>query len=144
MKTKRVLRYYCDFCGRSGGSAFHMKRHEECCTLNPMRKCGMCAISDDLHDHTLDELSVIVKTAKITVVPTDALYDCGYVSLSIENEDEVLKDLEIASNGCPACMLAAIRQSKYPEVFQSFNFKQRQKDFWDIINEVKNAYYRDH
>ena len=35
-------RYYRDFCKKSGGSAYHMRRHESACTANPNRQCGMC------------------------------------------------------------------------------------------------------
>ena len=35
MKTKRVLRYYCDFCGRGGCGKYAMEVHEKYCTMNP-------------------------------------------------------------------------------------------------------------
>lgn len=46
MKTKKVNRYYCDYCGKSGGAAGHMRRHEERCMLNPQRICGMCRFAE--------------------------------------------------------------------------------------------------
>lgn len=42
MKTKRVNRYYCDYCKKQGGSASHISRHEKRCTMNPDRECGVC------------------------------------------------------------------------------------------------------
>lgn len=40
MKTKRKLRYYCDWCKKSGGSKHHLAKHERGCTLNPRRVLG--------------------------------------------------------------------------------------------------------
>lgn len=142
MRIKRVNRYYCDFCGKGGCSAYHMTRHEKRCTLNPLRKCGMCAVSDDPHNHSLDELRAILRTAKIIATEEGGILGTmKWISLSIENEEEVLKALENASNGCPTCMLAAIRQSEHPVVFQSFDFKARQKDFWEAVNERESSHY---
>jgi len=43
--TKRVNRYYCEYCGKSGCAGGHMRNHEQHCTKNPNRVCGMCAIA---------------------------------------------------------------------------------------------------
>jgi len=42
MKKKMRARWYCDFCGRGSGSAPGMQKHEQGCTMNPDRACGMC------------------------------------------------------------------------------------------------------
>ena len=43
MKSKKVTRYYCDFCGIGMGSAKNMRRHEERCFKNTVsRSCITC------------------------------------------------------------------------------------------------------
>lgn len=42
MREEKRWRYYCDYCGKSGGSKHHMRQHETACTNNPGRLCGMC------------------------------------------------------------------------------------------------------
>ena len=48
MKTKLRQRHYCDFCKKSGGSRYHMERHEKYCTMNPKRECRMCETARDI------------------------------------------------------------------------------------------------
>ena len=42
MKTVKKNVYYCDFCGKRSLAALHMHNHEDGCTMNPNRKCGLC------------------------------------------------------------------------------------------------------
>ena len=42
MKTKKVTRYYCDFCGKGLFYYQRMVQHESCCSKNPNRKCNVC------------------------------------------------------------------------------------------------------
>lgn len=133
MITKRVNRYYCEHCRKGGQSAAHMSRHEKGCTLNPGRVCGFCKeVGED--QAPMADLMAIMATAKVTST-TDFYAGVTWTSSSIENEKEVIKALEDATGNCPACMLAAIRQSKYPEVFEHFDFKDRQREFWNQVNE---------
>jgi hypothetical protein len=83
MRERKVSRFWCDHCNKSGGSRFHMIRHEKHCTKNPDRACRMC-----------DQLGECV-----TPVPVmhDAMRAKG------------MTGLREASNGCPACMLTAVR-----------------------------------
>ena len=60
------------------------------CTKNPHRICAMC----DNSISPVAELSAIV----------DKLGDLS--------EEEMMQELRTATDGCPACMLAAIRQSE--------------------------------
>jgi hypothetical protein len=43
MKAVKRWRYYCDHCKKAGASPYHMRNHEESCTLNPARVCKLCA-----------------------------------------------------------------------------------------------------
>ncbi len=103
MKIKRVLRYYCDFCKKSGGGKAAMKLHEGRCIRNPNRTCGFCYAAG-LETHSIPEL---VKAAA---------GDLNYTELR-----------ELTSS-CPACMLCGIvnRRHQYPEEINyahDFDFK---------------------
>lgn len=99
MIKKKMWRYYCEFCGKGGCSASHMKKHEEHCTMNPDRKCGLCEVAD-LEQQKMETL----------------IYA------------HVKGDLRSVSNECPACMLAALRQSKSSE---SFDYQAEKKAFFE-------------
>jgi hypothetical protein len=140
MKVKTVKRYYCEFCGKGGQSASHMSRHERGCTLNPNRVCGFCnEVGED--QKTMPELMAIMAKAEINVVTDDIVEGFRWTSSTLTNEKEILKALEDATGNCPACMLATIRQSGHAELFENFNFKDRQIDFWSCVNDARTDRY---
>lgn len=122
MKRKQVWRYYCDYCGRSGCAGGHIKRHEASCTANPDRVCGFCAVTGETQASMPDLIA--------------ALNSCG------EHWAAGMKALREVANACPACTLAAIRQSgiqkKWLEEAQEgketptlgFDFKSEVASFW--------------
>jgi hypothetical protein len=59
MIKKPAFRYYCEFCGKSGGSASHMSRHEKYCTANPNRRCGMCDRAGQNPPHVADMVAAL-------------------------------------------------------------------------------------
>jgi len=110
MQTKTVKRYYCDFCKKSGGSSYHMKKHESSCTKNPNRVCGMCAIVGK-SQKTIRELTEAAKFG--------------------------LESLRNVASGCPACMLSAIRQAdedcvtnEFIDAMLAFDFNKECSLFW--------------
>lgn len=122
-------RYYCDFCKKSGGSAGPMRKHEVACTLNPDRKCRMCEHTGG-HEHELPQLIAILGKGGV----------------------KEMKALVEAAADCPACILAAIRQSKLldPENLEYtgagtafwFDFKAECKSFWaDHGRQNQGSYY---
>lgn len=132
MKVKTVKRYYCEFCKKGGQSASHISRHEKGCTANPNRVCGLCKeVGED--QAPMSVLMDIMAKAQITKSE-----EYGFLSATLHNEKEIIKALEEATGNCPACMLAAIRQSKYAYLFNNFDFKQRQGDFWTCVNDSRN------
>jgi hypothetical protein len=123
MRTFTRPRYGCDHCKKVGGSKRHMAKHEEGCTNNPNRVCR-------LHE---------VVTGGEEVPPTvqelmTALEDGGYPLL-----------VEVSHN-CPACKLAALRQSwvkpdndePWPaepqDGRQDFNFRKEVDSAWQEHN----------
>ncbi len=88
MTRKPSYRYKCDFCGKTSGSGGHMARHEKHCTLNPQRVCRVCK-ETGLEEQDMATLIAALGTGDAAGV----------------------KALESLAERCPACMLAAIRQS---------------------------------
>ena len=86
MKAVRRWRYYCDHCKKVGGAKCHMERHEAACTANPDRVCGFCAKTG---------CGSGLSTAELVAV-LDAQGFAALVTLA----------------DCPACTLAALRQTK--------------------------------
>lgn len=83
MRTKRVNRYYCDFCKKGGCSGGAMKKHESRCTRNPDRVCGFCKEFYLEQKATADLLAAL-------------------------QSDGGLEAVREIAGGCPACMMAAI------------------------------------
>jgi hypothetical protein len=107
-----------------------MGRHERSCTANPQRVCEM-------HKHCEE--------------PQRPIEELIAALRKFENEDGAdytrgVVELRKLADGCPACMLAAIRQSKLQQVdpdaelgsFISipFDFKKELKAFWDDVNDA--------
>ena len=133
MKRKKRWRYYCDFCGKAGGHAGHMERHEERCTLNPNRVCGF----HEAQDESQPSMASLVAALESDL----ADWRAGWKALGYLADD------------CPGCILAAIRQSPkaqtallesyegcedHSEILAGFDFKAEVKRFWD--DHGKQAY----
>ena len=113
MRKEKHWRYYCDHCGKSGGSSGHMKNHEAGCTKNPQRHCGMCG-----RRGCVEGDAALLRKTYWPDQSLSALMDC--------TED------------CPACILAAIIQSGIqggpddgdPGHWVSFDFKAAKAAWW--------------
>lgn len=113
MIKKRAWRYYCEYCGKSSGAGGHMSRHEKRCTANPNRRCGMCG--------RVGEIGVLVK--------------------ALGRADEAgVKVLRVEARDCPACMLAAIRQSGIQQGGDEEGFFRIPFDY----TREKNRYWTEH
>lgn len=69
-----------------------MVRHERGCTLNPHRACGVC------------------KNSEPDIVALSGVALTGDIAKLLD-----------AADGCPACVLAAIRQANWPTVTDASN-----------------------
>lgn len=118
MRTKKVNRYYCDHCKKSGCSSYHMKRHESSCTANPNRTCMFCKLMvEHYDDHAIRPLADMVAEVEAAGLPDVVTEgDCsGFTSYTFVANDQVeatVKDIESATDGCPVCMLAVARALK--------------------------------
>lgn len=123
MRSKRVLRYYCDFCKKSGCSSYHIQRHERGCTNNPDRECGVCQATG-VGGATVPEL--------------------------LEAARHGLTALRNAAECCPACMLAGVRALRnelealarnadepadpLPPDLSNWDYRAEHRSFWDDVN----------
>lgn len=136
MRQKKVWRYYCEFCKKAGCHAGHMRKHELHCTANPSRKCRVCDMRDGLQE------------------PTDVLIAALGISF---------KRLEEVADGCPACILTALRLAPenhglrmkrveacafleaYDEPIwdgrERFDYREQMKSVMSDVNESRRATY---
>jgi len=137
MRTKRVNRYYCDFCKKSGCHAPSIRKHEQRCTMNPDRECKMCKLAEN------DQKPMSVLVA-ILPNPDNYLFkdEDSYLQFHTkfyEVLDMAMQTLRNVTNDCPACILAALRQARIPvPAVQGFDYKAECKDFFDELNHFAN------
>ena len=111
MKTKRVNRYYCDFCGKGGCSAGHMRRHEERCTLNLQRECGVCKMIEASPKPLEELIAALPRPMSHASMSFDHAFGTHYDPRPMcDAIEKTLPKLRELADGCPACMLAALRQ----------------------------------
>lgn len=144
MRSKLVWRYWCEFCRKGGCGKHAMSIHERGCTLNPDRQCRMCKAQEEFHSPGLEYLRMMARndSAELTGVEIEPL----------STPQEVVERLMSESGGCPACVLAALRQTgKTKPVFiharpdgsihpfetpYPFDYKRACTEFWARVNET--------
>ncbi len=143
MIVKRVNRYYCEYCRKSGGAAKHIKKHEERCTLNPNRKCGVCGMIEATMKPMKDLIALLPNHEEFK--KKDAEYNFEYyeegLTVATNKALPVLREL---CENCPACILAALRQAHIPTpMVTTFNYTKEMKSIWDDINSanLQKEYY---
>lgn len=116
-KTKKV--YYCDHCKRHGLSRYAMEQHELRCTMNPVRECRWNTPRDHVRFSAEELVTAMRERSPLKKDDIDWLHD------------EV--------DGCPACMLAALRQSgleyHYLEDGYHWDYKEEVERFRDYERE---------
>lgn len=134
MRTKLVKRRWCDFCNRAGLRAPSMARHERHCTMNPARACRTCRLIDGGNGTDAEGLRAL-----IAILPSGPVPEWGNeLDAFLATVDAAIPKLREAAGGCPACMLAAIRQAGIPvPAIQGFDFKKE-------MAEVLRAYAVEH
>lgn len=145
MRTKTVKRHWCDHCNKAGLSRVAMERHEQHCTMNPARNCRVCTIINGGHKVGAEAMAALV-----AMLPNpDAWYEemrkggsrcrCSKCTYPYHDDDpacvsETTKfyravkagiiKLREATDNCPACILAALRQARIPvPLGDDFDFK---------------------
>lgn len=116
MRTKTVLRYYCEFCSKGMFKKPSMIRHEATCCKNPNRFCGLCDAEpkafdipflanmmqgrDDVHNHEMLDGDIYTTASK-----------------------DAINWLMGKVDGCPTCTLAVLQQGKIM-AFEVFDYKK--------------------
>lgn len=131
MRSKKVTRYWCDHCNKGGLQPHAMALHELHCTLNPARACRVCNI---INGGYADGAARITELLALLPDPTAYLQngwnDCRCAEcatwqprdFACTNEtkklqvalDIAMPKLREATDNCPACIMAALRQKKIP------------------------------
>jgi len=137
MKTKKVNRYYCDYCKKSGCNSYWIKKHENRCTLNPDRYCGYCHLLGKKQSNLVLLLSILPNPQdyeKTYLNEDNGFTWSSYVGLD-DAVDAVLPKLRDAAENCPACIMAALRQKKIPvQCATNFNFSEETQTIWNEFN----------
>lgn len=146
MRTKKVNRYWCDFCSRAGLQAGAMAKHEKHCTMNPARSCRVCAIMHGSQSPSPERLREFV-----AILPPYMDFESdGWGNTTQRYIDfcaavnAAVPALREAADSCPACMMAALRQAKIPvPMADGFDFKTEMRVVLDDYNQQKNdeGYY---
>ena len=146
MRVKRVNRYYCDYCKKSGCSGGHMKKHEKRCMHNPDRECGFCLAEGKRGKADLAPLvAMLPDPAKFSKPGRDwdgrEIEDCPQWNMDFDAAVKAaLPALFEAADGCPGCILAAMIQRGTPTTTRSgWNFKEASVEFWRQINEEQQG-----
>ena len=143
MKTKRVNRYYCDYCKKSNCSAPSISKHERHCTMNPNRKCRMCERVDHLPVPMPDLLAVLpdpesMDNPQYNETRLDGLSFCETRQGYLQIVEAALPKLRELTSNCPACILAALRQRGIcVGAIEGFRYKQECEAFWGYVNELE-------
>lgn len=121
MKQKKVWRYYCDHCKKSGCGKAAMAKHERHCLKNDARECRMCA---SLNGGTNLPMAELVEAAK-----------------------QGLATLREVADGCPMCMLAAIIREQSRDCddfgtwidtrFKGFDYQAERTEALKMLNEQR-------
>lgn len=141
MKIRIVKRYYCDYCKKGMFRESAMRTHEEHCTLNPNRSCRMCDIAG-----TDNDLKALLAMMPKDVIKHESLALDVFCRDNIANAEDILTAFEKMKNeagGCPACILAVIRQLNSTVYFE-FDYKKEVDSFWKSYNQERAYSARDY
>jgi len=129
VETKQV--YYCDHCRKHRLMRSAMEKHELYCTMNPERTCRWSLLE-------------YMPSPRMAAAGADGTHRMRrglprWVRMFAPLEEPILKRLRDHTQGCPACMLAAVRQSgldifardcfSYDEEVK--RYREEERDHWE-------------
>jgi hypothetical protein len=115
-----------------------MAQHEACCTLNPNRTCRMCKVAG----FEPTRMDIVLPLARLLRPEHMGMDDSDTWEGMKIRWREWLKTMEEITHGCPACMLAILRQTGIsaddPECVTGisgcygpfWNYKAAKEAFW--------------
>lgn len=141
MRTKKVSRYWCDFCNKAGLSAGSMAKHEKHCTMNPARNCRVCTLIDGGYGPGEEGMREL-----LAILPANVDFEADWNGNPTKRYKEFCQALDTAmpllrtaTENCPACILAAFRQAKIPvPLAPGFDFSAEMKTVFNTYNELRN------
>lgn len=113
MRQRLVKRYYCEHCSKGGFKEPSMRQHEYGCTRNPDRVCYLCEQS---HDYKALCAEAVARSSSRD--DHEPMPDARTI-----NGVKELSQLSSMVDGCPACLLAVLRQSNVM-AFEYFDYKK--------------------
>lgn len=129
IQTRKI--YYCDFCHKHKHFSGIMAEHEKHCTANPNRECRMCG-EVGINKEYVRKLRTAYKTL-MSHKGKDGASDMGITGTYVHNFNKRVNEI-YKSLGCPACMLAILRQNKSSWTFD-WNYQEELKKYWEIEND---------
>lgn len=128
-KTKTV--FYCDFCRKHGLSRRAMEKHELYCTMNPNRRCRWYLNDYYPSARMLSSGSDTTHRMRRGLPRWVRIFALADEYTPPEEREKFMARLREHALGCPACMLAAIRQSGVD------TWRIRGDGGWDYEREVQ-------
>ena len=120
----------CDHCGKKNWSKGLMRKHEMHCTKNPNRECRVCKMVEGEQKPIAELLALLPETASWE----DEYGFVVYHEDTTKNVNAALPLLRDACEGCPACILSALRQKGIPvPLATDFDFTKEMKSLWNDI-----------
>ena len=122
MRQKKVWRYYCEYCKKSGCNKHAIVKHEISCIRNDARVCRMCKFMG-LEQRPMSEL--------------------------VESASGGLKPLEDVADNCQVCILSAIVRARpipgpdeeWDDRFDAFEFKKEMNEIFQNAAAERADYY---
>ncbi len=134
MKERMVRQLSCDYCNKKGYQRPAMERHELCCTMNPNRVCKTCGLVGGIQKPIKDLISIMPSPTEEDA--NQCGEGCMFGDENTERINGAIEKLRDATDGCPACMLATLRQWGVCSN-NSFDYKKEMKSLFDEINADK-------
>jgi hypothetical protein len=120
MRTKTVQRYFCDHCSKGMFKKPSMVSHETVCIANPNRACFLCQSGVGGRDYK----ALVVEFKRRPDVEYNDEHDVHEVK-----SNDAISWLSSKVDGCPACVLAVLKQGKIM-AFGVFEYKDQVR-FWN-------------
>jgi hypothetical protein len=139
IKEKKV--YYCEFCNKHSLASGSLKRHEERCTANPNRVCGMPNCSGIVSEELIGNLikyaeDNVVAEGQLSMVPGSD----PYTDIPEAFVRRMMEELE-----CPWCTLTILRvaSKRRPDlhIYWQMDFKAIAKEILDEVAEDNRYNY---
>lgn len=129
MRTRTVKRHYCDYCKKAMSQRPAMERHERVCTMNPNRHCDICETSCLDGTELAELIAVLPQEPDIKSQTWNDEIDAAITA--------AIPTLRNKADGCPACMLAALRQSGMIKFAVTWSYGDEHSKFWKKENRLR-------